>query len=63
MFMYEFRSCLNYMYTRSHSSVVCIFELSCLHFKVDFVWSIIVFAEKSFFISWDTVVVEISLDI
>lgn len=42
MLMYEFKNCLNFIYTRSHSSVGCLFALSCLHFKFDFVWSIMV---------------------
>lgn len=52
--MYEFKTCFNFIYTRSHSSAGCMLALSWLHLKFDFVWSLIVFAEKSFLISWDT---------
>lgn len=51
LFMYEFKTCFNFNYTRSHSSVSCLLVLSWLHLKFDFVWSTVVFAEKSFLIS------------
>lgn len=46
MFMCEFKICPNFIYTRSLSSMDNLFALSRLHFKFDFVWSTIVFAEK-----------------
>lgn len=50
-------------FIQSHILLWVAFLHSCLHFKLDFLCSIIVFAEKSFLISWHIVVVEISLDI
>jgi len=55
VFMYKFRLHPHFFHTRSLSSVGCLFALSCLCLKFDFVWSTIVFAEKSFLISEDTI--------